>query len=311
MRTFPLALIALALFLFTGGFCAPGELPCESDPFACRNPDEGFVLDPGCTPNPALEVELGHGEKRFSTLAPGEAPKEHFGNQGGSHLFAALRLRGVPFESHPAVRVRFRMTQPDTDRCPQPPAHPPRLLPDPVDFGEVAVGASLSRPISLTNPASLPLELTRIHITPRFEDLDQHLDFDILDGNRDNATLPASPLAPGASWPLSLSFSPTAEGARFAQLTVAYVDDAGAPAELLFGLTGNGANLSPTNLCQRTLETRELVMTADVFSPTDDGAFEAAGLLFFEAGLSGENTLSVQIEDACGGVAYDAITFTR
>lgn len=82
---------SIPLICVLAGCPSGDEDPCDSDSLGC---DDGnaLVLDPSCTLTGDLMVALGQGEKSYSPLSMGEAPKEHFGPQGGSHLWLGARV---------------------------------------------------------------------------------------------------------------------------------------------------------------------------------------------------------------------------
>jgi len=87
----------------------PGGDPCSRDAVDCR-PPTGFQLDPECSSDEDLVVQLGQGSRSFEPLGAGDVPEVHYGNQGGRHLFVALRVDN-PDPDHSHFDVFFQLQE--------------------------------------------------------------------------------------------------------------------------------------------------------------------------------------------------------
>ncbi len=108
MNTARPLLFALLVTLITVPGCifGPGGAdPCEDDKFQCEEDVSAFKLDPSCTIEGTLEVQLGHGETGFQTLEKGALPIVHHGMQGGMHTFLALRVKNADLDRYDKLRV--------------------------------------------------------------------------------------------------------------------------------------------------------------------------------------------------------------
>lgn len=90
----------LVLCLPSYGGCNPfgllgggddGPDPCAMDPAGCGEGEE-FQLDPSCTLDGELVVEVGEGTDGFDPLGPGQLPAVHYGTQGGTHMWVGVRV---------------------------------------------------------------------------------------------------------------------------------------------------------------------------------------------------------------------------
>jgi hypothetical protein len=68
-----------------------GPDACSIDPAGCGQGDS-FELDPSCTLEGELQVEIGEGTSGYEPLGPGELPQVHYGAQGGSHMWVGVRV---------------------------------------------------------------------------------------------------------------------------------------------------------------------------------------------------------------------------
>lgn len=100
-----LATSAACPFLFGDG--DDGSDPCDADPAGCGPGDE-FMLDPSCTLEGDLQVELGQGEHDYTPLAPGEAPELHHGPQGGSHVWLGVRVANHA-RDYPSLEIQLEL----------------------------------------------------------------------------------------------------------------------------------------------------------------------------------------------------------
>jgi hypothetical protein len=109
------AYVAAALCWACGPSSPPGGDPCAFDPLGCAESSE-FQVDPGCTNQTALEVELGQDEGGFQPFSATTEPTIHFGSQGGQHLELGFRISN-PDATHRRFRVslglRARAGSPD------------------------------------------------------------------------------------------------------------------------------------------------------------------------------------------------------
>lgn len=112
-RFFALCACLLALPFIWGGFCFPDPDPdpCELDPFRCQDPGV-FEYDDSCELTGELQVEVGHGETRFETFDT--VPEQHFGGQGGSHIFVAVRVLNAALDRYDKLLVKLDLTTPIT-----------------------------------------------------------------------------------------------------------------------------------------------------------------------------------------------------
>jgi hypothetical protein len=103
-RATPGLAVVIAGTLLAG--CPDGpQNPCLTDIAHCRDDVEELPVDPQCTIAGPIEVELGWGEQE---LHPFSEPVEvHYGLQGGSHIFHAVRIRGAEADDVPMVRVEL------------------------------------------------------------------------------------------------------------------------------------------------------------------------------------------------------------
>lgn len=90
-----------------------------------------------------------------------------------------------------------------------------RITPTSIDFGQVMVGSSSSRTVTVTNPCNMPI--TSLMVTSDSGEFRVGNNGACLDA----AGAPVSTLAAGASCTVSLLFTPRAEGMRTATLSVA------------------------------------------------------------------------------------------
>jgi hypothetical protein len=100
-----------------------------------------------------------------------------------------------------------------------------QLLPSPLNFGNVAVGSSVSLPVTMTNVGGSPVTITGFSITGT-----NRTDF----GQTNNC---GTSLAAGASCTATVTFTPHATGARSGNLSV---KDNGGGSPQLVPLTGTG-----------------------------------------------------------------------
>ena len=82
------------------------SLPLAFPLAGCTQKDPVWELP--CEKRPAREVLPGTGEGEFEALAEGPLSIEH-GDQGGSHLWFSVRLRGFG----PTATIQFGVTDPD------------------------------------------------------------------------------------------------------------------------------------------------------------------------------------------------------
>ena len=97
--------------------CGPVEDPCDQDRQGCA-PSPGLPITATCAAEPTLTAEVGTGEGRFETLAPGQVPELHYGAQGGVHLFASTRVRGAQLDRYDQLELVFSLQSPCPD-CPE------------------------------------------------------------------------------------------------------------------------------------------------------------------------------------------------
>lgn len=87
------AALSLALAMTGCVYDTWGFGTCVTDPGLCDPLD--LELAKTCDDSSPLTVELGHGETSFISFADDPYPNAVAGPQGGSHLFAALRIDGA------------------------------------------------------------------------------------------------------------------------------------------------------------------------------------------------------------------------
>ncbi len=88
---------------------ASGGDPCLDDALGCDQGD-ALQVDATCEDESPLQLELGDGDGSFRPLAPGTAPEEIQGAQGGSHMVLGVGVDN-PLESHLAFEVSIVLTQ--------------------------------------------------------------------------------------------------------------------------------------------------------------------------------------------------------
>jgi hypothetical protein len=81
--------------------------PCDDARFACEDSVLGFALDPTCTLEGDLTVEVGQGESAFVVLTDNEMPTLVTGNQGGQHTFLAVRVMNAALDRYDVLKTRF------------------------------------------------------------------------------------------------------------------------------------------------------------------------------------------------------------
>lgn len=99
LRRFVPLVPVLALSLPSYGGCNPFGVfgdggdgdPCDADPAGCGEGDS-FELDPSCTLEGDLMIELGQGQNAYAPLGAGELPEVHYGSQGGTHMWIGVRV---------------------------------------------------------------------------------------------------------------------------------------------------------------------------------------------------------------------------
>jgi hypothetical protein len=131
------------------------------------------------------------------------------------------------------------------------------LSPTTLNFGDVGLGASASLPVTVTNTTTFTstVNVTNIAITG----------VNAADFSQTSACLS---LAEGATCTITVTFTPSALGARTATLTV--TSDSTSDPTLTAALTGNGINTTAT-----------LTPTTATFASTDIGAISAAQTFTF------------------------------
>lgn len=89
--------------------------PCEDDALEC-GPGVEFAFSDDCELSGPLEVELGEGFEKFSSLAPLQEPTLHDGIQGGHHFWLGLHVAN-PALDYPLLRVVLDAEVLDENRC--------------------------------------------------------------------------------------------------------------------------------------------------------------------------------------------------
>jgi len=110
--------VPLVLLLSSVG-CPWGTDPDEDVEGDCQScgSDAVFMLDPSCTLDGTLTVEIGQGPDSFTALADGEMPTVYQGFQGGEHMFFAVRIGNVSLERYDALQVHLALL--DEATCPE------------------------------------------------------------------------------------------------------------------------------------------------------------------------------------------------
>ncbi len=102
-------LILPALLLLPACVDGPPD-PCDADPYACENTDDGWSREPRCELEGELEVVLGHGETRFEVLPEGALPTIVDGAQGGKHVYLSLRVENPALDRYDTLLVDYKLT---------------------------------------------------------------------------------------------------------------------------------------------------------------------------------------------------------
>ncbi len=105
------------------------------------------------------------------------------------------------------------------------PAPPFGITPNPLDFGNQAIGRAASAQYTITNTTAAPLKITKV-VVP-------HHEFTGVDG-----CVSASPLAPGASCSIRVAFTPARPGTRVTFVRLETEDEA-------YGLSMSGTGTAP------------------------------------------------------------------
>ncbi len=138
--------------------------------------------------------------------------------------------------------------------------------PSALDFGDVPVGSSLTKTLTLTNPGSANVQLTAAAISG-------DADFQL------TTPAPTAPLPPGGSAQLSDSFAPTTQGPHSGTLTIT---SNATPGTNTVQLTGNGISFSLA-LSPNTLD----------FGCVEIGTCSAAQTLAISNSSTNEETVAV------------------
>lgn len=106
-----MVLFLTACPLFGGG--GGGGDPCRDDANGCGN-GGALEIDPDCTLDDVLQLELGGGDGLFRALAPGAEPELVSGLQGGLHMVLGVGVDN-PSPEHLAFEVQVSLAAEDGD----------------------------------------------------------------------------------------------------------------------------------------------------------------------------------------------------